>query len=308
MPRTPIPPELALGPFTVRLGRAFNLSNGRLRGRDLQRPFRGVRAVTYDSTDLFHRCLAYAERMPRGQFFSHVTAARLLGVPLPWRLLADERLHVCTVAPRRSPQMRGIVGHNVREQFIAVDLRTGVPTATPPLIWRQLAALLTVDELVAVGDYFLRRKNPLMTSAELAEATRRHAGLRGARTLVAAAERVRAGVDSPKETQLRLLLIDHGLPEPVVNFEVKAGGVRHLLDLSYPERRVALEYEGDGHRTDRSRWRNDIRRRERLEDELWSIIRVTDDDLKLPTELVARVRRRIARQAARLNSSPSREM
>ncbi|MGH1527292.1 DUF559 domain-containing protein [Leifsonia sp. L25] len=50
-------------------------------------------------------------------------------------------------------------------------------------------------------------------------------------------------------------------------------------DLSIPERRLAFEYEGDGHRVERWQWHKDIERRELLEAEGWRVVRVTAHDL-----------------------------
>ncbi|MCZ2822403.1 hypothetical protein O2V63_18845 [Modestobacter sp. VKM Ac-2977] len=54
--------------------------------------------------------------------------------------------------------------------------------------------------------------------------------------------------ESPQETRVRLLLAAHGLPAPVAQFEVRADG-RFLarVDFGWPERRVALEYDGVWH-------------------------------------------------------------
>ncbi len=50
-------------------------------------------------------------------------------------------------------------------------------------------------------------------------------------------------------------------------------------DLSIPERRIAFEHEGDGHRVDRRQWHLDIERRDVLESEGWRVVRVTAHDL-----------------------------
>lgn len=103
----------------------------------------------------------------------------------------------------------------------------------------------------------------------------------------------RSGAESPKETETRLLLTGAGLPEPMIQFVVSAHG-RFVarVDLAYPQWRVAIEYEGDGHRTDRDQWRVDIRRQRDLEDLGWIVIRVTELDVRDGgRSLVARIRR-----------------
>ncbi|MEO6943359.1 MAG: hypothetical protein ABI053_01450 [Lacisediminihabitans sp.] len=69
-------------------------------------------------------------------------------------------------------------------------------------------------------------------------------GQNGATALRAALPLVRLRVRSPRETLLRLLLLDAGLPEPEINFWVydTRGEFLAECDLVYPEHKVALEY------------------------------------------------------------------
>lgn len=63
------------------------------------------------------------------------------------------------------------------------------------------------------------------------------------------------------------------------------------MDLAYEDQRIAVEYEGDHHRTDRAQWHKDVHRQGRLEDLGWRVIRVTASDLATPATLLTRVRR-----------------
>lgn len=85
------------------------------------------------------------------------------------------------------------------------------------------------------------------------------------------------------------------LPEPATDCPIEVAGGRILhSDLGYPDARIALEYEGDEHRTNRRRWMRDIRRRELMEDAGWRVIRVVQADLDDPAALIARIRRLLA--------------
>jgi hypothetical protein len=59
------------------------------------------------------------------------------------------------------------------------------------------------------------------------------------------------GAQSPKESWLRLVLIDAGLPRPVTQIHVTDNPLVAYLDMGWKEPKVALEYDGDQHRTDR---------------------------------------------------------
>jgi len=62
----------------------------------------------------------------------------------------------------------------------------------------------------------------------------------------------------------------------------------------YPVLRIAIEYDGDHHRTSRQ-WRIDRTRRQLLEDAGWIVLEFTADDvLRRPEATVERVRRAIA--------------
>jgi hypothetical protein len=77
---------------------------------------------------------------------------------------------------------------------------------------------------------------------------------------------VDGGAASPKETWLRLLLIDAGLPKPTTQIPVYEGGVLiGFLDMGWEDFKVAAEYDGDQHRTDRKQYVKDQRRHPKLE-------------------------------------------
>jgi hypothetical protein len=132
----------------------------------------------------------------------------------------------------------------------------------------------------------------------LRESAKRARGRRAIRARRAAAL-VRLGVDSPMETHLRLVIVFAGLPEPVVNRDVfnSRGGWLARPDLSYPEWKIAIEYDGEHHRVDRRQWRRDIARRELLEAAGWIVLVITANDVfRQPAatldRIVAALRRR----------------
>ncbi|HEX5859969.1 MAG TPA: hypothetical protein VFY91_17810, partial [Microbacterium sp.] len=111
-----------------------------------------------------------------------------------------------------------------------------------------------------------------------------------------ALERVRPGVDSPKESLLRIGLMEAGLPEPAIQVPVvTAEGVRHS-DLGYPHARLLLEYQGDEHRVSRQRWLKDLTRVQLFEDAGYRVIAVGADDLEPDCRALARrIRRALSR-------------
>lgn len=298
--RTPLPAELGLS-FSHRAAVAAGVSQGRLQGRDVASPFRGVHSRG-ELHDLLALCLALSERMTGRWAFTHVTAARLHGMPLPSGL--DGLLDVAVVAPRSAPTGRGIRGRKLASGAFLLEPSDELPVAAPADTWRQLAEVLNREDLVAAGDYLLSGnpfhgllRAPLCSREDLKAAVERGAGKRGAKAAAWALPRLRDGVDSRPESLLRLLLVRAGLPEPVIHPAIAVDGGRRVLhpDLALPRWRTAFEYEGDGHR-ERRRWLQDMERYSLLEAEGWTVVKVTARDLFVdPEGLLRRVNRALAR-------------
>ena len=85
------------------------------------------------------------------------------------------------------------------------------------------------------------------------------------------------------------------LPQPQTQIPVAVGGrVKYYLDMGWEDLKIAVEYDGDHHRTDRSQFARDITRLEELTALGWVIIRIAAGTPR--HEIVARLYR--AREAA----------
>src|SRR5690606_27406781 len=115
-----------------------------------------------------------------------------------------------------------------------------------------------IDALITTSfDYpGLGPGRPMTTLDAIRDRLRAWGRFPGCTSVRAALALAREKVESPKETETRLLIIRAGLPEPVVQFEVRDGGrLVARIDLAYPDLKIAIEYEGDEHRVDKNRWR-----------------------------------------------------
>ncbi|WP_020575646.1 hypothetical protein [Actinopolymorpha alba] len=83
------------------------------------------------------------------------------------------------------------------------------------------------------------------------------------------------------ETRLRLLFVLAGLPEPQPGLEIldNHGQWVATADLQYRAQRIAIEYDGDLHRTNKRKWRHDVAARETLRQLGWEVIILTADDI-----------------------------
>ena len=333
----PLPDSLGEG-FSVRAAVREGVTPGRLRGTDLAVPFRGTRlrstphvsptsdphAYAHEAevlrAEIIRRAYAYRSIAPRHAFFCCVTAAVLWGLPLPNRVLragssvsrrADANLNdpvppfidVGVVAPHRATRTQGTRGHQLTAQLIRVRATRGTQLTDPATTWVLLAAHLSVEELIILGDAIvheprargMRRGAPgsgLGTLKQLEAAL--NAGRRiGGTKARAALARIRVGSASPPETLTRLALVDAGLPEPALDVDVFAADGRAIgyTELAYVAQRILIEYEGDHHRTDRHQWDRDIEKHAACVEAGWTVIRLTSRHLRpSPAPAVARIR------------------
>lgn len=312
------------------LGRAFHVRDAiergvtadRLRGRDLAHPFRGVRArerapsLGDADPDRYRRFVieqaqAYSLCMEPHEFFSHFTAATIWSAAMPRD--ADSRLHVSVLAPHRAVRVSGIAAHEAQPHLTRVVTHPGtrLRVSSPATTWAMLGAELRHPyDLVAAGDAFVRVERmpgpwvremppPLATLAQLEAAVR--AGRRvGRPALREALPRLRTGAASRPETWTRLTICDAGLPEPVLDHDVydERGNFIGCVDLAYPGLKIAIEYEGDHHRTDLTTWNRDLAKHDALQAAGWRVIRVSRTMLfAQPHELLARVRAALAHRS-----------
>jgi hypothetical protein len=113
-------------------------------------------------------------------------------------------------------------------------------------------------------------------------------GQPGSRTAAELLAWVRPRTDSPKESSLRLIVLDAGYPEPEVNFEVVAHDWPHSLDLAWVEPMIDLEFQG-GHHFSGEHRRGDLYRRRALEALGWTVVEVTGSDLRAPAAFLAQL-------------------
>ncbi|WP_353114163.1 hypothetical protein [Microbacterium sp.] len=285
--RIALPPPL--GPqFSVSEAAALGVGRGRHSARDLARPFHGVRAVEPPAT--FGAAVAcYLPRLRPGQRFGGRTAARLWGLPLPTVWRTGEPIDVVVPTGTCPPRTRGVRGTRLAEDRAVTWSLAGAKLIDPIAAFFTCAkevtlldAVVIIDALISdAGNYPARGARRPVRAEDVGQRLDEWGRFPGCGTVRRALALARPHVESPKETETRMLLLAHGLPEPEVQHEVRSrDGLIARVDLAYPSLRIAIEYEGDGHRTGKEQWRADIRRQRDLEDLGWTVIRITELDLR----------------------------
>jgi hypothetical protein len=114
-----------------------------------------------------------------------------------------------------------------------------------------------------------------LTAEHVLPLTDQYQGARGVRRLKEALDLMDPGAESPKETWTRLVLIDGGFPRPTTQIRVlNDDGTSFYLDMGWEDIMVAVEYDGDHHRSDPDIYAKDIARLEKLQRKGWIVIRV----------------------------------
>lgn len=262
------------------------ITAGRLTRHELQRwyqpMFRGVYVSRRSVPTLWDRTVGAWLATRRHGVIAGNAASALHGAQ--W---VDVDVAIELISPTTRPQ-HGLV---IRRETLCDDEITrvvGLPVTTLARTAYDLGRHLSSrGEAVARLDA-LMRATPFSRDDVLLLA-KRHAGARGVRRLRDVLPLVDGGAASPKETWLRLLLIDAGLPVPTTQIPVvhrwRNVGV---LDMGWEKYMVAAEYDGDQHRSDRGRYVKDQRRLRKLAELGWIVIRVIAEDN--PDDVVNRVR------------------
>jgi len=310
----PLPPELGTA-FGYREARARGASPRRLRAGDLAAPHRGVRirvaeaALPHEDAD---RALRIAEAVRRrteaydivrhpDAFFTGWSALALYGLPLERvrgeRLSGDlllsgtGALDVGVFAPQRAPRARGVHAVQIRPALATLRSVGGFPVTSPASTWALLADELDAAALTRLGDAIVRiprdeRGRPL-PEKQLATIDQLYAAAevprrRGRPALHTALTQIRVGSASPLETDWRLGAASAGLPEFDLDVEIRdgRGGLLGIADAAHRGYRVAVEIEGDHHRTDRAQWSRDIEKHAAYVAAGWEPVRITAAHLR----------------------------
>jgi very-short-patch-repair endonuclease len=171
----------------------------------------------------------------------------------------------------------------------------GVPVTTPERTAFDLCCWYPIATAVPAVDALARATGIKPPDVELIAA--RYPGRRGSRSARRALQLVDAGAESPKESWLRLLLVDAQLPplETQVPVFDRRGRLVARVDMGWPDLKIAIEYDGEQHRSDERQYAWDITRSELLVEAGWIVIRITAKDR--PGDIIRRVRAALARRA-----------
>lgn len=177
-----------------------------------------------------------------------------------------------------------------REQLAAEEItriaRLAVPTRACTAF--DLGRHLTRGDALARMDALMR--SMLFSTEDVLLLAKRYQGARGIRQLRELLPLVDGGAASPQESLLRLAFLDAGLPKPVTQLPIVdcRGFLVRIVDMAWEEFKVAAEYDGERHQTNRYQYRKDARVLPTLARMGWIVVRAFKEDRRVDVAAEAR--------------------
>ncbi|QLL08504.1 hypothetical protein [Mycobacterium vicinigordonae] len=256
-----------------------------IRRGELRRIWRGVYGSGRDTTTLRLRGLDLLAGTTVATCLH--TAAAAYGFDTE----SDADLHVLNPGCGHLHSAPGLVVH--RREGAPLTAIRGRPTTTPAWTAIEVARGLRRPRALATLDAALR--SGTCSRDELAAAVELQAGRRGIRTARELLVLASPLAESPMESEARLVMIDGGLPEPVLQYKVvDLNGRLWRVDFAWPECRVVAEYDGvDSHRSAEA-FKYDRLRTASLQDLGLVVVAMVAEDVRFePWHLVSRLRTRL---------------
>ena len=257
-----------------------------VRNGGLVRVWYGVYAAA--EPDLLGRLAALDLSMAQRVVACMGTAAELYGFDLE----NTQTVHVLDPGVR----MRPTAGLMVHQRLGAPLQHVAGRLATAPA-WTaaEVARTLSRPRALATLDAVLHSKR--CTQADLESTVREQKGRRGIVHVRELLQYADGRAESGMESEARLVMIDHGVPLPELQYEIHGrDGESWRVDFAWPEQRVCAEFESVEWHAGRLEMIRDKKRYAGVQEMDWTLVPIVVDD----------VRREPRRFADRLNHHLSR--
>ena len=275
----------------IALGATRGLIQRRVVGGRWERPSIGVYRLAGSIPSWRQSLLVACFTWGDGTVVSHRSAGAL------WRLPGFAPIHVeISVPGRRNLKQSGVIHRPRSLSPIDVTVVDGIPVTTVARTLIDLAAVMPADAIEEVLDDALRKH--LVSISRLRwrlkeSGSRGRAGTRALQAFLDARSGTPSVPQSVFETRFLRLILDAGLPPPIVQRPVRRHGqVVAIVDFAYPDVRLAIETDGHRYHSGRADFDRDRARRNALTLLRWHVVHITWTDLvSRPDHVVALVRR-----------------
>ena len=197
------------------------------------------------------RCNDAARRSKGPLLVGYINAANYYGAPIPRHCtLSVDAVHACVSSANKRRRIKGVVFHVFKGKL---DIRKKdyeqFWIASPVMMWAQMAQYSTLEELAAIGASLMSRdkRRRMATRKDFDTYLEISPRFIGRNKCHEALPYMTENTDSPPENTLFGMLKDSGLGCPTANYRVNIGNSYVILDMAYPDCRVAFEYQGAYH-------------------------------------------------------------
>jgi hypothetical protein len=216
-----------------------------------------------------------------------LSAAAVLGTK--W-IDVDQPAELCRPNRHAPP---GIVVRSCDLDSRELLVRNGLRITTPQRTAFDIGRSLSMNRSIPILDALSHATG--FKIADVVSLAVARPGSRGIQRLRSALKLVDGGAESPQESRVRLVLVAAGLPPPEtqIEFSDEFGMARIRVDMGWREWRVAVEYDGVQHWSDRYQRSWDIDRIAILETMGWVVVRISAEMLSRPEVIIERVRSKL---------------
>lgn len=255
----------------------------------LAQPWRGVVVPAADSLKLATRAEAALLLAGQPAVLSGATSLALHGISAAET--AD--IHLTVPYERRVRSKPGLIVHQRDYQQYDVLEIDGLPTFSVDLALADFlcrgdkrTAFASVEEAMRglPPDHLQKLRDNVRD--RIADRSSRK-GIHRALSMLALAD---GRAESPPESMLKLIVTEAGLPVPETQYVINDidGRLLYVLDMAWPARRVALEY--DGFAAHEERQAADAERDRRMLGRGWITVRAVAADLRDPSRVLRELR------------------
>jgi Protein of unknown function (DUF559) len=285
-------PELAVeyGLFSVRQARAAGFNRAdierHVRRGSWNRRARGVLEVSGRAAEPHDELLLAVLAAGQGAVVGFHSAAHVLGWDLPQPIRYPQLILPPTVTSGR--------GYRCDLQTEDVLLLGVLPITVPAQTALDIAATDDFESAVIILDSALRSKQVTVRKLRARFRSSSRHGVVAARHALASADPASGSV---AESEARLLFARAGLPAPVSQFVVRAGG-RFVarVDFTWDAARLVVEIDGFQYHSAAGDFQRDRTRQNAVQLEGWLVLRFTLADIRNNQDLVvAQIRRALCR-------------
>ena len=205
-------------------------------------------------------------------------------------------LHVLDSGDHHLRPVDGLVVHRRKDAPLTVV--AGRLATAPAWTAIEVARALRRPRALATLDAALRSRT--CSGDELRRSAALQSGRRGIVAVRQLLPLASPKAESPMESEARLIMLDGGLPTPVLQYEIVDNDRRlWRVDFAWPEYGVAAEYDGVDWHAGPEDFVRDRRRTAALQEVGWVVVPIVADDVRRrPWELVRRIETQLERSKA----------